>query len=198
MSRDTMFHSSQNVGNQIGNVRHVKVSRSKEPFPRLNFFHRWQHSSNRVVVQVHAPPGGASSFSLGWGNEPAPAQRSGVRRTVDPYAPNAQPTPAQSSYSAAPSYAAPAYEPAITTRSPAKENITYGVPAERKVAVSSVSTLGQCGNLNVVVLSRFPSCLRLQNAYANGANQNAGNFLTDRPTSKVLAPPGGRTSIMLG
>ena len=32
------------------------------------------------------------------------------------------------------------------------------------------------------------------NAFASGTNQNCGNFITDRPTSRVLAPPGGRSS----
>ena len=32
------------------------------------------------------------------------------------------------------------------------------------------------------------------NAFANGTNQNCGNFISDRPTSRVLAPPGGRSS----
>ena len=33
------------------------------------------------ILQVHAPPGGASSFSFGWGSEPAPVvQRTGRRR----------------------------------------------------------------------------------------------------------------------
>lgn len=32
------------------------------------------------------------------------------------------------------------------------------------------------------------------NAFASGTNQNCGNFMTDRPTSRVLAPPGGRSS----
>jgi hypothetical protein len=37
------------------------------------------------------------------------------------------------------------------------------------------------------------------NAYASGANQNAGNGIVDgRPTTRLLAPPGGRTSIVLG
>jgi hypothetical protein len=36
------------------------------------------------------------------------------------------------------------------------------------------------------------------NAYANGHSQNTGNVLTDRPTSKVTQPPGGRSSIRLG
>ena len=33
------------------------------------------------------------------------------------------------------------------------------------------------------------------NAYANGASQNVGNVITDRPTSRVTQPPGGRSSI---
>ena len=36
------------------------------------------------------------------------------------------------------------------------------------------------------------------NAFANGASQNVGNFVTDRPTSRVLAPPGGGSSLRLG
>ncbi|KAL7431958.1 hypothetical protein ACHAXH_003351 [Discostella pseudostelligera] len=33
------------------------------------------------------------------------------------------------------------------------------------------------------------------NAYANGASQNTGNVITDRPTSRVTQPPGGVSSI---
>jgi SPIRAL1-like protein len=36
------------------------------------------------------------------------------------------------------------------------------------------------------------------NAYASGANQNCGNVLTDRRTTKVTAPPGGHSSIVFG
>ena len=36
------------------------------------------------------------------------------------------------------------------------------------------------------------------NAYASGHSQNAGNVLTDRPTSRVTQPPGGRSSITFG
>merc|ERR1719456_1499054 len=35
------------------------------------------------------------------------------------------------------------------------------------------------------------SDLRSSNAFANGANQNCGNVLTDRPTTRLHAPPGG-------
>jgi SPIRAL1-like protein len=36
------------------------------------------------------------------------------------------------------------------------------------------------------------------NSYANGANQNSGNFITDRSSTRIHAPPGGRSSFSLG
>jgi hypothetical protein len=36
------------------------------------------------------------------------------------------------------------------------------------------------------------------NAYASAATTNSYNVLTDRPTSRVLRPPGGHSSIKLG
>merc|ERR1712136_460715 len=36
------------------------------------------------------------------------------------------------------------------------------------------------------------------NNYANGANQNCGNVLSDRPTTRVEKPPGGFSSIRFG
>jgi SPIRAL1-like protein len=39
---------------------------------------------------------------------------------------------------------------------------------------------------------------RSSNAYASGANQNCGNFVTDRRTTRVAAPPGGRSQISFG
>lgn len=35
------------------------------------------------------------------------------------------------------------------------------------------------------------------NAFANGANQNCGNVITDRSTTRLHAPPGGKSSISL-
>ena len=35
------------------------------------------------------------------------------------------------------------------------------------------------------------------NAYAQGSRQNVGNVITDRTTSRVTQPPGGRSSISL-
>mmetsp|Transcript_77493 Transcript_77493/g.250742 ORF Transcript_77493/g.250742 Transcript_77493/m.250742 type:complete len:310 (+) Transcript_77493:35-964(+) len=36
------------------------------------------------------------------------------------------------------------------------------------------------------------------NVWASGANQNCGNFISDRPTSRVVQPPGGGSSLQLG
>jgi SPIRAL1-like protein len=36
------------------------------------------------------------------------------------------------------------------------------------------------------------------NSYASGANQNCGNVITDRSSTRVHAPPGGKTSFILG
>ncbi len=36
------------------------------------------------------------------------------------------------------------------------------------------------------------------NVYASGSNMNSGNVITDRPTSRVLNPPGGKSSFSLG
>jgi hypothetical protein len=35
------------------------------------------------------------------------------------------------------------------------------------------------------------------NAFASGANQNCGNSITDRPTTRLHAPPGGQTTISI-
>lgn len=38
----------------------------------------------------------------------------------------------------------------------------------------------------------------LKNNYVRPEGQNVGNFITDRPSSRVLAPPGGGSKITLG
>jgi SPIRAL1-like protein len=38
----------------------------------------------------------------------------------------------------------------------------------------------------------------MKNNYARPGGQNVGNFLTDRTSSRVLAPPGGGSQITFG
>jgi len=42
------------------------------------------------------------------------------------------------------------------------------------------------------------NCGISSNMYACGANQNCGNVITDKPTSRVLRPPGGGGSLQIG
>jgi SPIRAL1-like protein len=76
-------------------------------------------------------------------------------------------------------------EPAAQRPSPAKA----GIP-ERPIsasagpgALSGMPGIGQGGN---------------NNNYARPGGQNVGNFLTDRNSSRVVAPPGGASSITFG
>ncbi|CAN0564817.1 unnamed protein product, partial [Ectocarpus sp. 12 AP-2014] len=36
------------------------------------------------------------------------------------------------------------------------------------------------------------------NAFASGHSQNCGNVITGRPSSRVIAPPGGHSTFSLG
>lgn len=36
------------------------------------------------------------------------------------------------------------------------------------------------------------------NKFASGSNMNSGNVITDRPSSRVTQPPGGKSSIHFG
>jgi hypothetical protein len=103
-----------------------------------------------MFLQVAAPPGGATSWSLGWASEPAPAPRPG-RAAVNAYAPEPAATSASTTRAAAsapaPAAAAPAAAGAAAYPE-VKENTAASAP---KGGVSS-------------------------NVFANGSNQNCGKL----------------------
>jgi hypothetical protein len=43
-----------------------------------------------------------------------------------------------------------------------------------------------------------PSIGTRNNNYVRPSGQNVDNFITDRPSSRVLAPPGGRSQLRFG
>ncbi len=43
-----------------------------------------------------------------------------------------------------------------------------------------------------------PTASSSSNSFASGANQNSGNVMTGRPSTRVHAPPGGKSSFMFG
>lgn len=46
--------------------------------------------------------------------------------------------------------------------------------------------------------TKGPSSAHANNNYVRSEGKNVGNFLSGRPTSRVLAPPGGKSSITFG
>lgn len=85
--------------------------------------------------------------------------------------------------SAAPAVAAPAAE----YQSAAPITSAYRVAAPAPV-IDSPPRVGHRGT----------GISASSNAFASGASQNTGNVLTDRPTIRVHAAPGGNTSFRLG
>jgi hypothetical protein len=265
-----------NTGNSIG-MRHVKVraplralqtrrSILVPPGPRAVPalpLHLLPHpiSPAASLPQVAAPPGGATSWSLGWGSEPAPPSNN--RRGAQAQAAYAA-APSVNPYAAAGAEAAPvaaAYgAPAYPSAAPAaiKEN-TSALPAPRVGVSANVFANGANQNAGERTGGRFfflfrrewargllpRPCARgvaaprtraprsdvegdlpapqARDARACGSHREqrgtergrenatahpplvpsptpppAGNFITDRPTTKVHGPPGGRSSIVFG
>ena len=64
------------------------------------------------------------------------------------------------------------------------ENITN----ESLISIST--TVTSHNGSNSTAIGTFSS-----NVFASGSNQNSGNFISDRPTTRIHAPPGGVSSI---
>lgn len=75
-------------------------------------------------------------------------------------------------------------------RSPADGNCT---PLE----LHSIAEFGDFAATNDVDSARMKS-QESSNGFANGAHQNCGNFVTDTPSTRVSAPPGGISSVCFG
>lgn len=168
--------------------------------------------SGITSVKVHAPPGGASSFSLAWGAEPAdPVGRSGRRAVPAVAAPAPAFAPA---YSAAPAPSPYAPEPAMGIPAPAYGAPAYAAPPSRALppggdlggvgaygggyGIATPAASAPLADPYPAPAARHGAASTSSNAFASGANQNSGNFITDRPTTRVHAAPGGKSSIVLG
>ncbi|CBJ25618.1 conserved unknown protein [Ectocarpus siliculosus] len=153
--------------------------------------------TDKPITRIHAPPGGASSISFGDQHTGPTAAAAGVTtKTQDQQGlvlgTPTQPTTPESAESteegpapipmmelppAPPAVEEEAEEEAAVVPPPAPEEV---VEAEEAAAPSSAAAAVS------------------SNAYASGSNQNSGNFMTGRPTTRVRAPPGGASSITFG
>eukprot|EP00472_Partenskyella_glossopodia_P006320 CAMPEP_0197525430 /NCGR_PEP_ID=MMETSP1318-20131121/11979_1 /TAXON_ID=552666 /ORGANISM="Partenskyella glossopodia, Strain RCC365" /LENGTH=390 /DNA_ID=CAMNT_0043078837 /DNA_START=101 /DNA_END=1273 /DNA_ORIENTATION=+ len=141
-----------------------------------------ERSSTRRI----APPGGRSNFSLAHnaGGSALPPPRRGRRNVKPTYMTNEKPT----------------YMANVNTKS------TYATSNQRIGQRAACGGSAAAGNQakakhNAAGGSSLPwdrPMAKSSNAYANNNRQNSGNFITDRPSTKVHAAPGGRSTLSLG
>lgn len=169
--------------------------------------------SERSSTRLHAPPGGQSSLCIGAGGMTGPEEPNRVSSNRFANGSNQNSGNILSERSSTGLHAPPG----------GKSSICLGMDASDAPVSSNRFATGSnqnCGNVisersstglhappggksSICIGSDLPETVKPRNAgsankFANGSNQNSGNFMTDRPTTGVLAPPGGKSSICLG
>ena len=75
-------------------------------------------------------------------------------------------------------------------------SLSWDSPHQPRTVSSKPLATANLAPTDPVDKPRQPAALS-SNAFANGANQNCGNVITDRSTTRLHAPPGGKSSISL-
>ncbi|CAE7589549.1 unnamed protein product [Symbiodinium natans] len=176
-------------------------------------------------TRVAAPPGGKSSICLGWDDRPA-ARPAGRPPAEDASRAQARPagealrrdhrSPEDLAYGTRPRESSNSY---ASGNSQNTGNVLTGVPTTRVLrppgGASEMSLAWDTGSKGNSAATMPPAGARRaapqdaheafgqrvrvsSNSYANGADQNCGNVLSDTPTTRVLRPPGGGSSLNLG
>ena len=142
--------------------------------------------TGRSSTRLHAPPGGSSqagSLIFGGGASDTYDRFSGRGRSANP---------AQSN-----TYASTQHQ--VTQQQPSsfanKEQYNYQSNTQQQSSAPVAAVKATTGATTTATTGATTATYGTSaNAFASGTNQNCGNFITDRPTSRVLAPPGGRSS----
>ncbi len=151
--------------------------------------------TEKPITRIHAPPGGVSSISFGdqHTEQPAPPA-AGTATKPRPALVLGTPTQPATPESAESVEDGPAPIPMMELP-PAPSAVEEEEEEEEEE---------QEGEGEAVVPPPAPEAAAAaeavvsSNAYATGSNQNSGNFMTGRPTTRVRAPPGGASSITFG
>ncbi|CAN0303194.1 unnamed protein product, partial [Ectocarpus fasciculatus] len=158
--------------------------------------------TDKPITRIHAPPGGASSISFGdqhTGPAAAAAAAGVTTKTQDQQGlvlgTPTQPTTPESAESKStedgpapiPMMELPPAPPAVEEEEEVagEEAAVVPPPAPEEAAAEEAAAAPSSASVS-------------SNAYASGSNQNSGNFMTGRPTTRVRAPPGGASSITFG
>lgn len=147
--------------------------------------------SNRSSTRIHAPPGGVSSISFGGGDSVSQQQVGGSRgsnfaRAISPLRNSGAGLVSNNpgvSQSNAGAYASMKQQPTIfsgATAGAAGGGYSGGIASKSNYAHGG---RGRAESMN---------------NFANGANQNCGNFISERSSTRIHAPPGGQSQISFG
>lgn len=129
---------------------------------------------SRTTTRVKARPGGASSLTFGILPSPSPKKEEEAKL---------QPKGEE--------------DEEVAKKEEGEETLENAKATEEVAAAAAPSSSITTTNASS---SKQPTSSKPQsaNAFVSGSNMNGGCVMTDRPTSRVLAPPGGHTSIKLG
>lgn len=173
--------------------------------------------TDRSTTRIHAAPGGNSSLSLAFDPKPVAAKAAPVvAGPVVVAASSSEPVfGARTAANSANRYANGSNQNCgnvITDRSTTRihappggwSQISFG--SEPAVAAKPAPLMEVIVSSNNNIARAAPVAQKTvpvtasvsSNSYASGSNQNCNNFITDRSTTRVAAPPGGRSSFTLG
>lgn len=141
--------------------------------------------TDRSTTRLHQAPGGTSTVCLGGGSAEGASTRlpsKGAARGRRTGSVGRSPSPKRS-----PS------KGAAKSRAASKERALDSAAACPHQAPGGTSTIHLGGSPPRTAVDR-PSA----NSFATGSNQNCGNVLTDRPTTRLHQAPGGNSTLCLG
>lgn len=161
----------------------------------------------RPSSRVLAAPGGKDSVCFGDGSQPSaphrPAQQSNPVEPAEPEETRERSAAQAQSDKKASFLNAMANKIAGTSKETPQYggNVSSAPAAKQQSAQMSTPTKQPMDTENesaVTNMSPSTAAGTHENNYSRPSGQNVGNFLTDKPSSRVLAPPGGKSSFRLG